>query len=157
VAFFRKRNSNSIQLEVNGKHLIQPNDVADEFSKHFQSVYNSPCPVVFPTLLSSLEFLTLAPVSDSDVIKAIMRLRPSKSVGLDDIPGFIIKGCTDIVVPILKHTSRFNISLSQHYFPTLWKQAAIIPVLKNGKSTSVRNYIPISLLSNFSKIFEFII
>jgi hypothetical protein len=94
-----------IQLEVDGKHLIQPNDVADEYSKHFQSVCNNPCPVVFPSLLSSSEFLTLAPVSDSDVIKAIKRLRPSKSVGLDDFPEFSIKGCTDIFVPIL------NISL----------------------------------------------
>jgi hypothetical protein len=103
VASFRKRNSNSIQLEVDGKHLIQPHVIADEFSKHSQSVNNNPCPVVFPTLLSSSEFLTLASVSDSDVIKAIKRLRPSKSVGLDDIPGFIIKDCTDIFVPILKH------------------------------------------------------
>jgi hypothetical protein len=58
---------------------------------------------VFPNLLSSSEFLPLASASDSDVYKAIKRLRPSKSVGVDDIPGFIIKGCTDIFVPILKH------------------------------------------------------
>jgi hypothetical protein len=75
VASFRKINSKSIQLEVDGKHLSQPNDVADEFSKHFQSVYNNPCPVVFPTLLSSSEFLTSASVSDLDVIKAINPLR----------------------------------------------------------------------------------
>jgi hypothetical protein len=31
LASFRKRNSNSIQLEVDGKHLIKPNGVADEF------------------------------------------------------------------------------------------------------------------------------
>jgi hypothetical protein len=37
------------------------------------------------------------------------------------------------------------------------KQAAIIPVLKKSKSTSVSYYRPISLLSNFSKIFEFVI
>jgi hypothetical protein len=138
-----------------GKHLIEPNDIADEFSKHFQTVYHNPGPIVFPNLLSSSEFLPLASVSDSDVYKAIKRLRPSKSVGVDDIPGFIIKGCTDIFVPILKHI--FNLSLSQHYFPSLWKQAAIVPVLKKGKSTSVSNYTPISLLSNFSKIFEFIV
>ncbi|PNF20040.1 hypothetical protein B7P43_G05817 [Cryptotermes secundus] len=155
VASFRKRNSNSIQLEVDGKHLIEPHDIADEFSKHFQTVYHNPGPIVFPNLLSSSEFLPLASVSDSDVIKAIKRLRPSKSVGVDDIPGFIIKGCTDIFVPILKHI--FNLSLSQHNFPSLWKQAAIVPVLKKGKSTSVSNYRPISLLSNFSKIFEFIV
>jgi hypothetical protein len=140
---------------VDGKHLIKPDDVADEFSKRFQSVYNNPCPAVFPTLLSSSEFLTLASVSDSDVIKAIKRLRPSESVGLDDIPGFIIQGCTDIFVPILKHI--FNLSVSQQYCPTLWKQAAIAPVLIKGKSTSVSNYRPISLPSNFSMIFEFVI
>jgi hypothetical protein len=151
VASIKKRNSNSIQLEVDGKHLIKPNDIAEEFSKHFQSVHHSPCSTVFPTLLYSSEFLPLTSVSDSDITKAIKRLRPSKSVGVDDIPGFIFKGCTDICVPILKHN--FNLSLSQQYFPTLWKQAAIVPVLKIGKSTSVSNYRPISLLSNFNKIF----
>jgi hypothetical protein len=61
-----------------------------------------------------------------DVSKAIKHLRPSKSVGADDIPGFIIKGCTDIFVPVLKHI--FNLSIYQQYFTTLWKQAAIVPV-----------------------------
>jgi hypothetical protein len=62
VASFRKTNSNSIQLEVDDNHRIQPADVADEFCKHFQSVYNHPCPVAFPTNLLSSELLTLAPV-----------------------------------------------------------------------------------------------
>jgi hypothetical protein len=103
MASFRKRNSTYVQLEVDTKHLIEPCEVADEFSKHFQSVYNILCLVVFPTLLSSSEFIYsyLAPVSDLDVFKAIKQLRPSKSVGVDDIPGFIIKGCTDILVPVL--------------------------------------------------------
>jgi hypothetical protein len=38
-------------------------------------------------------------------------MRPSKSVGVDDIPGLIIKGCTDVFVLVLKHI--FNLSLSQ--------------------------------------------
>jgi hypothetical protein len=37
------------------------------------------------------EFLSLAPISDADVCKAIKKLKPSKSVGLDDNPGFVIK------------------------------------------------------------------
>jgi hypothetical protein len=74
------------------------------------------------------------------------------SVGVDNIPGCIINGCADIFVPILKHI--FNLGLFQQYFPTLWKQAAIVPVIKKGKSTSVSNYRPISLLNNFSKIFN---
>jgi hypothetical protein len=155
VASFRKSNSNSIQLEVDGNHRIQPAHVADEFCKHFQSVHNHPCPVAFPTNLSSSELLTLAPVSYSDIIKAINRLKASKSVGLDDIPRFVIKGFSDVFVPILKHI--FNLSLSQQYFATFWKQAAIIPVLKKGKSTSVSNYRPITLLCNVSKLLEIVI
>jgi hypothetical protein len=128
MACFKKRNSTSIQLEVDGKRLVEPCDVADVFSKHFQSLYNDLCPVVFPTLSSSSEFLSLAPVSDSGIFKAIEHMRPSKSVGVDDISGFIVKGCTDIFVLILKHI--FNLSLSQQKFPTLWKQAAIFLLLK---------------------------
>jgi hypothetical protein len=71
VAFFGKRNSNSIELEVDGKHLIKPYGIVDEFLKHFQSVYMNPCPIIFPILLSYIEFLPLASLSDSDVIKAI--------------------------------------------------------------------------------------
>jgi hypothetical protein len=100
---------------VYGNHLFKPHDVADEFSKYFQSVYNNPCHIVFPTILSSSEFLPLASVSDSDIINGIKRLRPSKAVGVDDILGFIIKGCTDIFVPVLKHI--FNLSLSRSIFP----------------------------------------
>jgi hypothetical protein len=94
VATFRKIKCNFIRLEVDVKHLIKHYDVADEFSKHFQSVYNIPCPIAFPKLLSSSEFLPLVSV-------------------VDNIPGFTIKSCMDIFVPIRKHI--FNLSLSQQY------------------------------------------
>jgi hypothetical protein len=81
----------SVQLEVDGKDLIKLCGVADEFPKLFQSVYNNPCPAVFPPFRHLLIF-SLAPVSDSDYFKAIKRLRPSKYVGFDDIPDFITKG-----------------------------------------------------------------
>jgi hypothetical protein len=64
-------NCTSIQLEVGGKHLIEPCEVADEFSKHFQSVYNKPCLTVFPAFSSSSEFLSLAPVSDLIFLKLL--------------------------------------------------------------------------------------
>jgi hypothetical protein len=147
VASFGNSNLISIQLEVGGKLIIQSDDVADEFAKHFQSVYNSHCPIVLPALLPSSDVLPLASVSNSDVINAIKRLRPSKSAGLDNIPGFIIKDCIHIFVLILKHIC--NLSLYEHCFPTLWKQAAIIPVFRKGKRTSVSNYRAISLVSNF--------
>jgi hypothetical protein len=109
-----RKKSTSIQLEADGKHYINPCDVAVELSKHFQTVYSNPCHVVFPAPLDSSEVLPLVPVSDSDVLKAIRRLRPSKFIGVNDISGFIIKWCTDIFVPLLRNI--FNLSLSQQIF-----------------------------------------
>jgi hypothetical protein len=111
-------------------------------------------PWVFLSLSSSSEFPSLTPISDSDIFKALKRLKSSGSVGLDNILGFDIKCCSDTLVPVLKCI--FTISLSQQYFPTSWKQTAIVPVLKKGNSVSVSNYGPISILKNLFKLFEFI-
>jgi hypothetical protein len=95
VVSFRK--INYIHLDVDGKHFIEPGDIVGIFSKHLQSVYNNPCPVAFPTLSSPFKSLSLALDSDSDIFKATKRLRPSKSAGVYDSPGYIIKSCTYIV------------------------------------------------------------
>jgi hypothetical protein len=152
VSNFRKHKSGSIQPEVDGAHLDEPSAVAAAFAKHFQSVYNNHCPMGFPPLSQSSEFLSLAPISDLDVCKAVKRPKSSKSVGLDDIPGFVIKGCSGIFIPILRHT--FNLSLPRQHFPTSWKEAAIVPVFKRGSPAAASNYRPISILSNFSKLLD---
>jgi hypothetical protein len=43
------------------------------------------------------------------------------SVGLDDIPRFIIKGCSVVLAPLLKNI--FDISLSREHFTTKWKKS----------------------------------
>jgi hypothetical protein len=77
------------------------------------------------------------------------------SVGPDGTPSFIIKGCSTIFAPLLKYI--FDLSLSQEHFPAQWKKAVIVPILKKGDSSFVRNYRPISLLNNFRKVSEFAI
>jgi hypothetical protein len=79
----------------------------------------------------------------------------SKFVGLYCIPAFSIKGCLDIQIPVLE--TIFNLILLQHTFPTLWKQAAVVPISKKGKTALINYYRPIIIFSTFSKIFEIII
>jgi hypothetical protein len=129
--------------------------ISDAFTKNFQSVYNTPCTGVFPSLSQSSEFLSLAPISELDIFKALRRLRPSRSVGLDDIPSFVIRGWSEIFVPVLKHI--FNLSLTQNYFPAVWKQAAVVPVFNKGNTASVSNCRPISTLNIFYKLLELVI
>jgi hypothetical protein len=76
---------------VDGAFLVEPSAVVDAFAKHFQSVYNNHCPMDPTPLSQSSELLSHAHISDADICKAIKRLKPSKSVGFDVIPGFIIK------------------------------------------------------------------
>jgi hypothetical protein len=129
--------------------------VAYALAKHFQSIHNNCFSIDLPRLSQCSEFLSLPPVSDADICKAIKRLKPSKSVGLDDISGFIIKGCSAIFIPILRHI--FNLSLTQQYFPAAWKEAAVVPVFKRGNHAVMSNYRPISILNNYSKLFEFVV
>jgi hypothetical protein len=47
--------------------------------------------------------LLLPPSFEVGMLKAIKHLRPSKSVELADIPGFIVKGSSTIFAPQLKY------------------------------------------------------
>jgi hypothetical protein len=100
------------------------------------------------------DFFNILSISDSDIKQEIRHLSPSKCVGPDEIPN-IIKGCPEIFAPISSHI--FNINLLQGKFPTLWKQTTVVPVSKKGNNALVTNYRPITILNNFSKIFDHVI
>lgn len=80
---------------------------------------------------NSTDFLSLPKITVDDVSLAIKKLKPNKSKGTDGIPNFIIKGCSNILIPVL--TFIFNLSLLTGTYPMLWKEASIIPIFKNGK------------------------
>ena len=89
------------------------------------------------------------------VIWAVKKLKKSFSAGHDNIPNFIIKGCINPLLPVLKHI--FNFSLSKGLYPNFWKKAIVIPIPKKGNSHLISNYRPISLLCGFAKLFDKII
>jgi hypothetical protein len=108
----------------------------------------------FPSDSHFKDVLSFVSYSDSDVYNAIKILRPLISFGLDGIPSFVIKG-SEVFLPVLKFI--LNLSLSQQKFPTLWKQAVVLPVFKKDNCALVTNYRTIPILNNFYKVFEFII
>lgn len=115
--------------------------------------FSLPLPLLLQTMLispfHSLWFL------NSDVKQTTQSLSPSKCVGQDEIPSLTIKACSNIFSPLLSHI--FNIVFLQEKFPSLWKQAAVLPVSKNTNSALITNCKPIIILNNFSKNFEGII
>ena len=58
----------------------------------------------------------------------------------------------DDVLPAITHI--INLSLQQGIFPTLYKKAKIIPLLKKGDPLEPKNYRPVALLCIVSKVIE---
>lgn len=94
-------------------------------------------------------------VTVNEVHKTILSLKNKKSSGWDEIPVILIKAANNLISPYL--TKIINQSLLNGCFPEKLKYSIVRPIYKNGEKSSVVNYRPISLLSNFSKIFETIV
>lgn len=147
----------SLRSSSNGDthYVTSPKDIADEFASFFSSCYLPPIHSVKSDLIndpSDGDSLSLFSVATRDVEKAIKKLKPKSSVGTDDIPPFIIKGCCGLLAPILAHI--FNVSLRTSMFPAIWKEAIVVPIHKAGDAGIVSNYRPVSLLCGFAKVFE---
>jgi hypothetical protein len=67
-----------------------------------------------------------------------------KSIGPDEIESFIIKGCSKILLPF-RNTTTYLVSVYQNGFPPQWKELAIVPVFKKGKSALMTTYRHISI------------
>ena len=82
-----------------------------------------------------------------------MNLDLSNASGLDCIPVVVLKNYVLELSYILAKI--FNKFLKESYFPNCWKVSSVVPVFKNGrKRSTAKNYLPASLLSVVSKVFE---
>lgn len=113
---------------MDGTCTDDPGDVAEAFVKNFYITRSHTSPPLSSIQVFCSHFLPLVPVSDFDIQKAVERLRPTKSVAPDDIPRFIIKGHSTILVPVLEHI--FSLCVSQQHLPTEWMRSVIVPVYK---------------------------
>jgi hypothetical protein len=102
---------------------------------------------------SKISFPPTELVKVKDVQEIVKYLKIRKASGPDKISNLVIK---NLPLNFLKFlTSLFNSCFKNFYFPKIWKIGKIVAIPKAGKDHSnPKNYRPISLLSNFGKIFE---
>ena len=106
-------------------------------------------------LISKLQFFSSYKKKFSLCIDQCLVLKsPTKSCALDPIPTWLLKACTDSLVPLV--TRIVNESLESGTVCDILKQAVVTPLLKkpNLDSNMLKNYRPLSNLPFISKIIE---
>ena len=88
----------------------------------------------------------------SEVYNIIMGMA-KKLCALDPIPTPLLVKSIDALLSVI--TEIINLSLQSGYFPPVWKEALVLPILKKANLDLVyKNYRPVSNLSFISKVIE---
>ena len=131
-------------------------------NKHFSNVGNilasklPPAERLFTEYLRKSSSLELSfffrPVIPSKIQFQILSIPNSKSHGSYSCPTQLLKYSSEVISPVLSYI--LNTSVSLGAYPQKLKISKIIPIFKDDDKTDASNYMPISLLSNFNRIFE---
>ena len=96
-----------------------------------------------PVVLASKQFTQM---------RSLKLQKAYKIPGLDEIDTYIVKLVADDLVPSITHV--MNLSIRDTSFPSSWKRAKVIPLLKKGDALDPKKYRPVALLPILSKILE---
>lgn len=91
-------------------------------------------------------------VDKSEVEEAINALRPKAAAGVDGLSSKLLKQAPDTLAEHV--TNAANACLRKGEFPGVVKVGRISPLFKTGDPTIASNYRPVTVLSNFGKVYE---
>lgn len=140
------------------KEVIPPNDKLEEVMEEYEDILCNTNTISFENGINALckgdgEREALTNLNEVMAIKA--RLNNKKSAGEDGLTNFILRK-----LPVIFWTFStiiFNNCIRLNYFPKSWKRAIIIPLPKVNKAESPKDFRPISMLSNWGKLYEDVI
>lgn len=159
-ASIKKQNVSKIPNELcwNSEVARNGRDISDLFKSYFSSVFEPESHSFdLQSINCSANNIDLHSVilDRSQVKKILLSADPKKGAGPDGVPPIFYKKTADAICePLLLI---YNKSLSTGEFPTLWRSAMLIPILKSGRKKDVTNYRPISKMSAAAKFFEKIV
>ena len=143
---FLNNGKSALRPLFNGPEVMSSASDKANFSKNFSLDDSGISLPVFPSRTNIC-------VTPKMVKKVIMNLDLSKASGPDCIPVVVLKNCEPERCYMLAEL--FNKCLKESCFPDCRKVLSVVLVFKNvGEGSTVKNYLPVSLLSMVSKVFE---
>jgi hypothetical protein len=130
----------------------------DIFNEFFASVFtidNGSSPPMASRQSSDRLKLTSILFTPDLVFSALRNLKPSTTVGSDNIPNMLLKNSASALCVPLCHI--FDVSFKDGVLPDSWKLATIVPIHKKGPTIDPNNFRPISLTSTCCRVMERII
>lgn len=166
--FLKKHNNNIPTLKTDNGLIVtseqKANIIADIFEKNHKNPLEANSPDFTSQIKNKVSELrqplppeeSPIPTDFTEVTEIIRMLKNPKCPGQDQISNKLIKKLPRRGINYL--VAIINACLRTNYFPIVWKDAKVVPLLKPGKKKSdPTSYRPISLLSSLSKILERII
>ena len=125
---------------------------ANTFNDLFSSVYSCKIHENVPTASDQSIKLQDVTFGVLEIENILSKCDDSSSMGSDQVPSFLLRDGCQILAPAVM--SLFQVIQKSSHWPKEWKTSYITPLHKNGSTSDVNNYRPISLLPKFSMVFE---
>ena len=153
--FVSVKNTDGNLTKTNCKKLI-----ANSMNKHFSTIGMKLANKLKSTNAKFSDYLKnpnsknffIYEAEEVEVKNLIFDLILGKSVGIDENPPIVIKWGEPILIPVL--TKIFNKCVTEGVYPDFLKIAKVIPIFKGGDVNEENSYRPISILTQFNRIFE---
>lgn len=134
------------------KLILEDNDKPKIFLKYFSSVFGQDNGIIENGEKLTNATFDITHIENYEIEKILLQMPNKVSNTPDNVPSIIFKQCaTSLAYPLRILYQR---SLDFGVIPEAWKSADVIPIYKKGSKKDPKNYRPISLTSNFCKVFE---
>ena len=150
---FYKNAVSSLNIQCDNEFISECDGLEDPTEKAIHKFKNHPSILSINENIVSPEIFKFRKINLDDILKELNNLDGTKNGTFGDIPSKCLKlSSTEIAIHLI-HIWNHQI-IDQNIFQSLLKLADVTPVYKKGDPTSLKNYRPVSVLPNVSKVFE---
>ena len=156
----RKTNNSPSHILSNNKKINNSREIVDTLNEYFSSIGGSLASQIKQPQKRYSDYLkqnitssfSFDSVNSDDVLKILNKMKAKTSSDADGMSMILLKLIKeDLADPI---ALLINQSLASGIFPTKFKLAKVLPLMKKPNNYGIENFRPISLLNTVSKVLE---